>query len=77
MPHINKIQILTAEVTSLYCEFGLWLDSYMLANQAPKYSIQRMRNLATKTGHTQNNGAVSIVYYIEAAPFFCVCLVLD
>jgi hypothetical protein len=23
-------------------------------------------------GHTQNNGAVSIVFTIETAPFFCV-----
>ena len=25
------------------------------------------------TGHTQKNGAVSIVFTIETAPFFCVC----
>jgi hypothetical protein len=28
------------------------------------------------TGHTQNNGAVSIVFTIETAPLFCVCPVL-
>ena len=27
------------------------------------------------TGHTQNNGAVSVVFTIETAPFFCVCSV--
>jgi hypothetical protein len=25
------------------------------------------------TGHTQNNGAVFIVFTIKTAPFFCVC----
>jgi hypothetical protein len=29
------------------------------------------------TGHTQNNGAVLIVNTIKAAPFFCVCPVLE
>jgi hypothetical protein len=29
------------------------------------------------TGHTQKNGAVSIVFTIETAPFFCVCPVLN
>jgi hypothetical protein len=28
------------------------------------------------TGHTQNNGAVSIPFTVETAPFFCVCPVL-
>jgi hypothetical protein len=28
------------------------------------------------TGHTQNNGAVSIAFTIETAPFFCVYPVL-
>ena len=27
----------------------------------------------SNTGHTQQNGAVSIVNTIETAPFFCVC----
>jgi hypothetical protein len=27
------------------------------------------------TGHTQKNGAVSIVFTIETAPLFCVCSV--
>jgi hypothetical protein len=28
------------------------------------------------TGHTQNNGAVLILFTIKTAPFFCVCPVL-
>jgi hypothetical protein len=32
--------------------------------------------LYTNTGHTQNNGAVLIVFTIKTAPFFCVCPVL-
>jgi hypothetical protein len=32
--------------------------------------------MATYTGHTQNNGAVSIVFTIETAPFFYVYPVL-
>jgi hypothetical protein len=30
--------------------------------------------VSTYTGRTQNNGAVSIVFTIETAPFFCVYL---
>jgi hypothetical protein len=31
----------------------------------------------TYTGHTQKNGAVSIVNSFETAPFFCVCPLYD
>jgi hypothetical protein len=31
----------------------------------------------SSTGHTQKNGAVSIVIPIETEPFFCVCPVFE
>ena len=39
------------------------------------YSLTRSANLNNfnqNTGHTQNNGADSVVFTIETAPFFCV-----
>jgi hypothetical protein len=39
-------------------------------------NINRKWKTRPNTGHTQKNGAVSIVNTIETAPFFCVCPVL-
>jgi hypothetical protein len=35
--------------------------------------LEFYRQILENTGHTQNNGAVSVVFTIETAPFVCVC----
>jgi hypothetical protein len=37
----------------------------------------RLKFVVLYTGHTQKNGAVSIVFTIETVPFFCVCPVFS
>jgi hypothetical protein len=36
------------------------------------YILLRLTDILLYTGHTQKNGAVSIVFNTETAPFFCV-----